>query len=120
MCLDTMCHHTKYYAVIDYISHTVHFLSMIHLFFSWRFLPHNFSYFFFPPSKFSLLGNHLFFLMSITLLLFCHVCSFVLFYRFHISVKSYGICLSLSDLFYFAYYTLDPSMLLQMTRFHYF
>ena len=33
---------------------------------------------------------------------FVSVCSFILLFRFHIEVKSYGICLSLSDLFHWA------------------
>ena len=37
------------------------------------------------------------FSISMSLCLFCHVSSFVLFFRFHISVKSCGVCLSLSD-----------------------
>ena len=35
-------------------------------------------------------------------------------------MKSYGICLSLNDLFHLALSPLAPSMMLQMTRFHSF
>ena len=52
------------------------------------------------------------------------LCSFfsllVLFLKFHIWVKSYGICLSLTGLFHLVLYCLDPSMSLQMAKFHYF
>ena len=48
----------------------------------------------------------------ILLVLFC--------FRFHVSVKSYGICLSLSTLFHLAQYSLGPSMLLQMVRLYSF
>ena len=43
-----------------------------------------------------------------------------LLFRFHIKVKSHGICLSLSGLFQLAQYPRGPSMLLQMERFHFF
>ena len=43
------------------------------------------------------------------------LCSSVVFLKFHIWVKSYGICFSLIDLF-----LLVPSTLLQMARFHCF
>ena len=39
------------------------------------------------------------------------------FFRFHILVKSHGICISTSDLFHLAEYLHSPSMLLQMTGF---
>ena len=45
---------------------------------------------------------------------------FFFFFRFHILVKSYGICISTSDLFHLAEYLHSPSMLLQMTGFHSF
>ena len=40
--------------------------------------------------------------------------SFVLYFRLHIEVISYGICLSLSDLLHLVGSSLGPSMLLQM------
>ena len=42
------------------------------------------------------------------------------FFRFHIEVISYDICLSLSDLFKLVWSSLGPSMLLQMALFHSF
>ena len=48
------------------------------------------------------------------------LCSFVLFLKFFIWVKSYGICLSLSDLLLWALCSLSPSMSLQMARFYSF
>lgn len=33
---------------------------------------------------------------------FCFLCCFVLFFRLYMSVKSYGVCLSLSDLLHSA------------------
>jgi len=44
----------------------------------------------------------------------CCCCSFVLFLQLHVWVKSYGISLSLTDLFHLSLYSLDPTMLLQM------
>ena len=43
---------------------------------------------------------------------------FCLFLKFCVGMKSYGICLSLSDLFHLTYYTLAPSVSLQMVRSH--
>ena len=42
---------------------------------------------------------------------------FLLLFRFHVYIRSYGICLS--DLFHMAQYLLDTSMLLQMQNFHF-
>ena len=61
-----------------------------------------------PPALFSVL-------MSVSVLLIVH-----LFFRCHISVKSFRIHFSLSDLHYLAEYTLDPCKLSQMAKFHYF
>ena len=52
--------------------------------------------------------------------LFFSLCSFVLFLKFHIWMKLYRIHLSLTDLFHLALYSLAPTMLLQMARFHSF
>ena len=49
---------------------------------------------------------------------FLFLCSFTLFLKFHIWLKSYGICLYLTDLSHLALYSQTPSMLLQMARFH--
>ena len=40
------------------------------------------------------------------------------FFRLHMWVVSYGICLSLSDLLHLVWISLGPSILLQMARFH--
>lgn len=53
----------------------------------------------------------------VCLSLFFLVCSFALFLKFHICMKSYGICLSLSDLLHLPLYCLALSMLLQTARF---
>ena len=45
---------------------------------------------------------------------------FVLFFRPHTYVKSYGISLSLPDAFHLAQYPLGPSILSQMARSHFF
>ena len=63
---------------------------------------------FLTPSP-HLSGKHLLFSVSVSL--FCLFC-------FQIPYTS-GICLSLSKLFHLAY-LLDPSMLLQMTKFHFY
>ena len=44
----------------------------------------------------------------------------VLFLKFHIRVKSYDICLSLTGLFHWALHSKGPSMLLPTARFHSF
>ena len=43
----------------------------------------------------------------------CFACWFVLLIRFHLQVRSYGICLSLPDLFHLAQCSPIPSMLLR-------
>ena len=40
-------HHVKILIVIDYIPHTVHFITMTHLFCNWNFIPLNLPYLFF-------------------------------------------------------------------------
>ena len=76
--------------------------------------------YFSPPLTPSPLTTTCLFSVSIALFLFCYICSFVLFFRFHIQLRSYSSSLSLSDLFYLAQYPLDPFMLSQMARFHSF
>lgn len=50
---------------------------------------------------------------------FCLVAySFVLLFRFHIGMKSHGICLSLSEIFHVSSYPLGPSLLFKMARSH--
>ena len=34
--LVTICHYARYYIIIDYILHTVHFIPVIHLFCNWK------------------------------------------------------------------------------------
>ena len=48
---------------------------------------------------------------------FCFVHQFILFFKFHISVRSYGICLSLTGLFHLAQCSPGPTMLSQKVRF---
>ena len=48
------------------------------------------------------------------------LCSSVPFLKFQLWVKSYSICLSLTDWFHLASYHLAPFTLLQMARFHSF
>ena len=55
----------------------------------------SFTYFIHPPTL-SPLATTCLLSVSIGLFLFCYVCSFVLFCRFHIKVKSHCICLSLT------------------------
>ena len=62
------------------------------------------------------LSKHLF-SVSMTLFLFWHVCSFVLFFKVHVQVKSFSNCLSLISLYN---NPLGPSMLSQVTRFHFY
>ena len=73
-----------FFLFIDSIPHTVHFLSVIYLFCKWNFLPLNLpQLFLFSPTLFPL-GTIDLFSVSISLFL-SYVCSFVLFFRPHIS-----------------------------------
>ena len=91
----------KYIHVLIYFMHSIWFLLI--------------SYFF--PLSFSPSATTSLFSRSVSLFLFCYIPSFVLFLGFHLEVKSYSICLSLT---YFTWYLLGPSILLQMAEFHYF
>ena len=73
--LVTICHQ-RYYIIIDYIHHTVHFIGVTHLFVT-RSLYHSTSltYFSLPPTP-SLLATTCFFSVSMTLFLFCYGWSF--------------------------------------------
>ena len=51
---------------------------------------------------------------------FNFVCSFILFFTLHIWVKSYGVCLSLTDLLHSATCPLGSSILLQMVKISFF
>ena len=65
-------------------------------------------------------GDHQFSLFSVVKSVFLHLSlfCFVLFLKVHMLVKLYDICLRLTGLFHLALCALDPSMLLQMARFH--
>ena len=88
--------------------------------------PHDYfvtaSLYFLIPSPFLLLlfyhlpsGYH----QNVLSMSFSLVCLFVYFvFRFHIWVKSYGICLFLFDLFYSEQYALSLSILVEMANFH--
>ena len=58
------------------------------------------------------------FSVSMSLYLFCFAYLVVFFFYIPCIVKSYSICLALSDLFHLAQYPLGPSGLLQRGRFH--
>ena len=65
-----------------------------------------------PPSSSPLVANRSVF----SLCLVCSFMLFILFFIFHIWVKSYGICLS-TDLFHLAPYLQGQSLLLQLATF---
>ena len=66
----------------------------------------------------SLLSGKHQFVLCIYWVCFCFIfCSFVLFLRFHMEVKPYSICLSLSNLFYLSKYCLGSPMLSHTARF---
>ena len=76
--LVTICRQ-RYYIIIDYIPHTVHFIPVTHLLCSWKFVPLNRPHPFLSSPHPSLATTCLF-SVSITLFLFCYVYSFVLFF----------------------------------------
>ena len=100
---------------LPHIPHTVHFIPVTLLFCNWKCVPLNRPHLFLSSPHPS--GSHLF-VLCICDSLFCYVCSSVLLFRFHVQVKSYSICLSLSDLFHLASYSLGPAMLSQVAKFH--
>ena len=61
--------------VIDYISHTVHFILITHRFFNWYFLI-SLTYFFLLLSIFPSGTTICLLSVSMTLFLFCYICSF--------------------------------------------
>ena len=78
----------KYYVTSDYISYSICYIPVSHLFCNWKFVP-------LFPSPLLLTspppipsGNHLLSVPMI-LFLFCHVSSFILYFRFHVEVKSH-------------------------------
>ena len=71
------------------------FYSMTHLFSYWKSVSLDLPHWFFSSPPLLPSGNH-FLILFLTLCPFCYIWSFVFFYRFHISVKSYSICLSLT------------------------
>lgn len=95
-----------------YWLYSLHCMFHSQLFCNWkRFLSVSLSYFSHPPPPFPLVTA------CLHLWLFCHVCSFLLFSKFHIQVKHAAICLSLSDLF--SLNTIPPPVLSEMARFHF-
>ena len=80
-------------------------------------IPH---YLLHPPLTHLLSGNHQFVFYSSVSGFCLSLFFFVLFLKFRIWVKSHGICFSMTDLFHWAFYSLDPSMVLHLARFHYF
>ena len=102
-------------------------LSVIHLLIVWTvLLPHFTAFPHFPPSPF--LVTPVLLSVSVCLLLlglvgslFCFAFLFnSVLCVFHICMKLYGICLSLSDLFHLVQYPQGPSMLSQMARYYLF
>lgn len=109
--LVSICHHTKVLTAFRrlYISH-----SWLIYFSTERFVPLN------PPHLFLLAPtpwHHLFVLSTTVSVSFVHLFCF---FSFHMQVKSYSICLCLSDLFHLAKYCLGPFLLSLMIRFHSF
>ena len=49
--LVTLCHHTKFSNVIDYISYVVHYTPTTYLFYNWKFVPLNLPYLFHSSSN---------------------------------------------------------------------
>ena len=75
------------YSIINYSHHTVCYIPRLYLCHNWKFvLFHNFTHL--SPSLLLNSANHYLF------------CFFFSYFRFHIELKSYSICLYLSDLFH--------------------
>ena len=87
----------RYSDLIDYIPQTVPFIpvTLFSFFNNWKLLPLNFLYPFHPPTPLPS-GNHLFVLCIYKSILFSYIFFFVLYFRFHIQVKSNSICFSLT------------------------
>ena len=77
--LVTICHQ-RYYVIIDYIIHILHFIPVTYFATGSLYLLPSLTYFSLPPSP-SHLATTCLFSVSLTLFL---ICSFVLFFRFHI------------------------------------
>ena len=84
--LVTICPHTEFYSIIHCIPSATHYTPVTYLFHSWKFVPLVPLYLFctLPSSPLTTTCS---FSVSVSLFLFCPVCSFVLFFRFHIQVK---------------------------------
>ena len=83
----------RFYIVIDHIPHAVHFISMAHLFCSWKFVPLNLPHLFlsFPISSF--LSTTYLCSVSITLFLFL-LCLFIFLestYKWNHTVLSFSV-----------------------------
>ena len=105
-----ICAHTKLLKFIDYIPFAIYYILVTYLFYNWKFLPLTLLHLFCP---------HLFFLplvttsfsISISLFLFCFVCSFGVFlFAFYVApVSEMMSYLSFSVLlFLLAYYPVGP------------
>ena len=118
--LVTIYHHIKILHNYWNIAYTVHLIIITHLFYSENFVSLNLLQLFLLPPTSSSLVTICLFTVSIMLFLFLMFGHLFCFFRFHTKVKVCSIFLSLSDLFHLAWYLLEPSMLSQMTGFHYF
>ena len=68
-------HRTKILIVIEYISHTVHFIPLTHFFYNWKFVPLNLSHLFLSsPLLLSPLATTCLLSLSIAVFLFCYTC----------------------------------------------
>ena len=82
-----------YFFPLYYTSH------LRNLFYNWNSVPFNPLFLFYtPPSS----GNHQFVVCIYESVSGFFICLFAVFFGFHIGMKSYGICISLSDLFHLA------------------
>ena len=79
-------HHTKILCSHCSVPRTLHSIPVTHIFCHRKFVPSNLSHLFVSSSPYHS-GHPCLFSVSMTLFLFCIVCSFVLFFRFHIQVK---------------------------------
>ena len=86
------------HSIINCSCHAVHYILMTYLLYSWEFVPYDPLHPFQPPPHPQSLSLATTSLVSVSMnLVFCFF-----FLRFHIQVRSYGICLSLSDFFHLA------------------
>jgi len=92
-----LCNFQMYSTILLTSHHAVHYIPMPYLFYNWKCVPLEPLHLFCLPSHpHSAQASTILFFVSVMFdfgLVWC-VCSFVLFFRFHIHVKSYGIYLS--------------------------